>query len=96
MNKSPVVEKFYTSWKWRSFRKRRIAMAGGICEDCRKKGIVRPADDVHHLIELTDSNVTDPEIALSVKNTVVLCEQCHKERHKRKRWRCDAFGHVSL
>jgi len=74
----------------------RISMAGGLCEECQRNGIVTPADDVHHIIELTPQNVNDPAISLSVENTRVLCEKCHAEKHKKRRWRCDAFGHVAL
>ena len=96
MNKSPEIEEFYVSWKWRRFRESRISMAGGLCEECQRRGIVTPADDVHHIIELTPQNVNDPAISLSVENTLVLCEKCHAEKHKKRRWRCDAFGHVAL
>lgn len=96
MNKSAEVEKFYVSWKWRKFRKIRLAMAGGLCEECKAKGKVVPAEEVHHIVELTAQNVTDPRISLSVGNTTCLCAECHRKKKIRKRWRCDPLGRVTI
>ena len=97
MNKSPEVERFYVSWKWRRFRKSRLAMAGGLCEECRAKGKAVPAEEIHHIEELTARNVNDPRISLSVENTICLCKDCHvAKRRKERRWRCDPLGRVSL
>lgn len=96
MNKSAEVEKFYVSWKWRKFRKIRLAMAGGLCEECKAKGKVVPAEEVHHIVELTAQNVTDPRISLSVGNTTCLCAECHRKKKIRKRWRCDSLGRVTI
>jgi hypothetical protein len=27
---------------------------------------------------------------------MALCDACHDEKHRTKRWRCDARGHVEL
>lgn len=96
MNKSPEVEAFYSSWKWRRFRKIRMQMAGGLCEECKAKGKINPATEVHHIKELTAKNVNDPRISLSVENTIPLCFECHRAKRKSKRWRCDEFGRVLI
>ena len=99
MNKSPEVERFYVSWKWRKFRENRMKLAGGLCEECRAKGKVVPAEEVHHIVELTAQNVTDPRIALSVENTACLCKDCHKAKRikkQQKRWHCDPLGRVTI
>lgn len=96
MNKSPEVEAFYVSWTWRRFRKIRLQMSGGLCEECKAKGKINAATEIHHIKELTAKNVSDPRIALSVENTIPLCAECHRAKQKRKRWRCDELGRVSI
>ena len=97
MNKSPEVERFYVSWKWRRFRQSRLAMAGGLCEECKARGKIKPAEEIHHKVELTARNVTDPQIALSIENTICLCKECHQaKQRKARRWCCDPLGRVSL
>lgn len=71
-------------------------MADGLCEECRAKGKITPAEEVHHIVELTAQNVNDPRIALSVENTSCLCAECHQKKRIRKRWRCDPLGRVIL
>ena len=51
---------------------------------------------VHHKVHLTAENINDPAIALDRSNLMALCEECHAEQHRTKRWRCDAMGHVTL
>ena len=52
-----------------------------LCEDCMKRGIYKPAKEVHHIEELTPDNIHRPEIALNFDNLVALCKECHKARH---------------
>ena len=70
-------ERFYHSMAWRRMRDAYIAyrkaMDGGLCEVCRDK----LGDTVHHKKWLTDSNVDDPDIALSFDNFRLECRDCH-------------------
>ena len=104
MNKSASVEKFYTSRAWRRTRADFIQARGGICEECWARGIVEAGSkerplEVHHKVPLTDSNVRDPEVALSWDNLQLLCKDCHdKKRAKEaqeRRWTVDAEGRVA-
>lgn len=52
-----------------------------LCQHCLKAGIVTPATMVHHIIELTPSNIGDPNIATDTRNLVSLCDLCHKKVH---------------
>ena len=70
-----------------------------LCQDCLKKGMYTPADEVHHIVELTPENITDPEIALNPGNLVSLCRSCHKSRHEIKparRYTIDEMGRVTI
>ena len=47
-----------------------------------RRGIYKPAKEVHHIEELTPENIHRPEVSLSFNNLVALCKECHKARHK--------------
>lgn len=49
-----------------------------------KRGIYKPAKEVHHIEELTPDNIHRPEVALNFNNLVALCKECHKARHNNK------------
>ena len=88
---------FYVSQAWRKCRADYLRSVGFLCERCAKEGIIRPADDVHHRIRLTQENIRDPGVALNFANLEALCGECHRKEHRPKiRWRCDAAGHVEL
>lgn len=71
------AKKFYHSAKWKAARSayidRRIMIDGGMCEVCRK----RPGYIVHHIKNLTEENIIDPEISLNEENFRFECKACH-------------------
>ena len=75
---------FYNSKKWNSCRlsyiAKRKAIDGGLCESCRDV----PGYIVHHIIELTPSNINDPDISLNHKNLKYDCHICHQKENKNK------------
>ena len=86
---------FYMSPQWRSAREAAWKRAGGLCEICMKKGLITPAEIVHHRIPITRSNIGNPRITLSLDNLMAVCRDCHAELHKRKhRYTVDEQGHV--
>lgn len=52
-----------------------------LCENCLRKGIYKPAEIVHHIIELDPINIENPEIALCFDNLEAVCRECHDEYH---------------
>ena len=80
-----VDNTFYHQAAWKKVRRDYIKSVGGLCEDCMAKGIYTPATCVHHIEELTDLTVTNPEKAYGYANLMALCNQCHNVRHGRKR-----------
>ena len=75
------AKQFYSSAAWQSCRNEYMKRAHYLCEDCLKRGIYKPAKEVHHIEELTPENIHRPEVALSFNNLVALCKECHKARH---------------
>lgn len=86
---------FYQSKEWKKCREAYYKKAGGLCERCLAVGIVKAGVIVHHKIELTLENYTDPAIALSFDNLMLLCRPCHEQIHRgMKRYTFDANGKI--
>ena len=96
MHHDAEIEAFYTSRAWRKCRDAVLAEHGGLCQICAGKGLIVPAAHVHHRTPLTPENLNDPRIALDSSNLMALCEECHAEQHRKRRWRCDTLGHITL
>lgn len=90
------IERFYTTTAWRKARAAVLTESGGLCQICLSKGLIEPAVHVHHKVHLTPDNLDNPRIALDSSNLIALCEECHAEQHRTKRWRVDPAGHVLL
>ncbi len=76
---------FYSSAAWQACRNTYAAKRGHLCEDCLKRGIYKPGEIVHHVIELDPVNITNPEISLNHANLCLLCRECHSEQHDRRK-----------
>lgn len=94
---------FYASQLWIKTRRNYVQSVGGLCERCQAKGIIRPADVVHHKIPLTNENIHDPKISLSWDNLEALCTDCHALVHSTKlmereqrRYNVDSNGRVTI
>ena len=70
---------------------------GGLCEDCLKENKITPAEEVHHLVPISPSNISDPSITLNDLNLVALCREHHRRRHgeKERRYTIDEQGRVT-
>ena len=87
--------KFYKTAAWVNCRKAYLKSVGGLCERCRAKGLIVPAEIIHHKKHLTEANLNDPSIALDFGNLEALCRACHGEAHGRqKRYTISADGSV--
>lgn len=88
----------YSSAAWKNIRGYVFHRDQMLCQDCLKKGIYTPAEEVHHIVELTPSNVSDPNIALNADNLISLCRECHRARHSTnsRRYTIDENGKVTI
>ena len=88
---------FYSSGAWRRCRALYSQKVGGLCEECLKKGLIVPGTEVHHKIHLTPENVNDPNVALNFDNLELLCGECHKNAHrKKKRYSVGSDGTLTI
>ena len=73
---------FYTSKKWRYFRKRYIDTTNGLCEHC---GYLLPGKmEVNHISPLTHYDYANqtPK-CYDFNNLELLCRPCHDKYHNR-------------
>lgn len=79
------IMKFYHSKRWKRVRRIVINTNRGRCQECGKAGW-----EVHHIIPLTEQNLTNPDIAINPDNLMLLCTRCHDSmRTKDKYIRAD-------
>lgn len=90
------AKQFYRSDAWEACRAAYLSKVGGLCELCKKRGVLEPAVIVHHKIHLTPENINDPRISLNFANLEALCRKCHGENHAKtvRRYFFDAMGNV--
>lgn len=70
-DRTPEMKKRYGR-TWKRIRDRHIA-AFPLCEMCKRKGLVTPAEEVHHIKPLAQGGTNDEE------NLMSLCKVCHSE-----------------
>jgi hypothetical protein len=65
------------SVEYQEWRKKVFERDGYTCQDCGKKGDKLNA---HHILRFSEY----PELRLDIDNGVTLCEECHKETHRKR------------
>lgn len=70
----PWAEKFYQSTIW---KKQRLYVLKRDHFTCTEPGCHARASEVHHIIELTETNIDNVNISLNEKNLRSLCHDCH-------------------
>lgn len=72
---------FYASRDWEQARLSALQRDSYLCQRCLAAGDITPAVMVHHIVELTPSNIDDPAISCGLDNLISLCDHCHKCVH---------------
>ena len=75
----------YNSARWRRLREAKM-ISDPLCEMCLRKGITRPATDVHHIQSFMDAMDMETRRALVFYPFIFmcLCDECHRAIDKRK------------
>ena len=71
---------FYKSKEWRTLRLEALQRDSYLCQECKKRGIVTPADTVHHIKPLR----VDASRALQLSNLEAVCGACHNRLHRER------------
>lgn len=79
-DRSPEVKKRYGR-VWKRIRDRYVSRHP-LCELCQSKGILVPAEEVHHKVPLSEGGTHDED------NLISLCKSCHARIHAERgdRW----------
>lgn len=93
----PYAEQFYKSKQWQDCRNSYMKKVGGLCELCMKEGKITPAEEVHHKVHISQSNIHDPNVTLAWSNLIALCREHHRQQHGAtiRRYKIDEFGRVT-
>jgi 5-methylcytosine-specific restriction enzyme A len=78
MNQS--ARSFYSSKRWNRARKKVLARDNYLCQRCYKKGLLTPAEVVHHIDHLRKA----PGKVLDESNLISVCSACHNKVHPEK------------
>ena len=91
---------FYSSKAWKKTREAYAKHRKGLCEVCLSKGIIKPGEIVHHKVQLTPDNISNPLITLDWNNLQLVCRDCHAAIHelnqRKRRYKIDSYGRVSV
>lgn len=86
---------FYHSKTWARCRKAYAKSVGGLCENCKARGILKAGEIVHHKIPLTPERMGNEALMYGFENLELLCFECHNRIHKSKgRYVFDAEGNI--
>ncbi|KMJ55222.1 hypothetical protein AB685_28400 [Bacillus sp. LL01] len=78
-SRDPVINTFYQSKEWKQVRALAFERDNGLCQRCLKRGVLKPANVVHHLVEVKE----DWNRRLDLEILESLCHKCHNSEHKR-------------
>lgn len=79
-----VSAKYYNTKQWKNLRNYYIRR-NPLCEICLSKGIVKPANEVHHLRPFLTGKTDDErwKLLTNEDNLQSLCYECHDEVHRK-------------
>jgi 5-methylcytosine-specific restriction protein A len=83
MSKNQTYMRLINSQRWMELRKRKISECP-ICEECKKKGIYMPTEEIHHIKPVEDAR-SEEEMERRMYdyfNLKALCRECHHEAHR--------------
>ena len=91
------AKSFYKSQVWKRTRAAYLKSVNGLCERCKAKGLIVPADIVHHKIYISPDNINDPSVTLDWHNLECVCRDCHAAEHfgTEQRFTVDPLGRVT-
>ena len=79
LNYHEKYAEFYNSIAWKNLRNQKFYDANGLCELCKKDGIIKQGKEVHHIIPIEE----DWNKRFDYDNLILLCPDCHNAQHER-------------
>lgn len=85
MARTPELQRFYASKRWRDLRNMFVIERHGICDRCGKDfSTDTTLLNAHHKEHLTDETLADPAVAVNPDNIEILCSRCHALQHRQR------------
>ena len=87
MSRDKRYQKLLNSKRWTEVKRFVWQRADGLCERCRREGLIRAGVDCHHKTPV-ESAKTEQEmerLAYDVNNIELLCIPCHIKTHQEMR-----------
>nr|WP_091480145.1 HNH endonuclease [Gracilibacillus orientalis] len=72
------IDGFYKSYQWQRLRAVAYERDKGLCQRCLKRGTLKRADVVHHIVEV----LVDWSRRFDLGNLESVCHACHNREHK--------------
>lgn len=82
-NMRELRKKAYGLTAWKKLRDAHIK-SHPLCASCERKGVVRPASQVHHIISPFKGGKVNYEKLLDPNNLESICPVCHAEEHNKE------------
>ncbi|SQC57668.1 HNH endonuclease [Listeria newyorkensis] len=74
------IDAIYKTSRWAKTRKTVLARDYYLCQECKRRGIIKQGNTVHHIIELRE----DTSKAFDLNNLETVCLACHNMEHPEK------------
>jgi 5-methylcytosine-specific restriction endonuclease McrA len=89
MSRSKEYQHLLNSKEWLEVKRIVWRRAGGLCEQCKREGLIRAGKDCHHKVPVESANPDDPQamrrLAYDINNIELLCVEHHIKVHKEMR-----------
>ena len=84
MSRDRNYQRLLNSKRWQEVKRIVWQRTNGLCEECKRQGIVRAGVDCHHIVPV--ETATTPQemerLCFDVNNVRLLCIACHSAIHK--------------
>ena len=84
MSRDKNYQRLLNSKRWQEVKRIVWQRTNGLCEECKRHGIVRAGVDCHHIVPV--ETATTPQemerLCFDVNNVRLLCIACHSAIHK--------------
>ena len=84
MSRDRNYQRLLNSKRWQEVKRVVWQRTNGLCEECKRQGIVRAGVDCHHIVPV--ETATTPQelerLCFDVNNVRLLCIACHSAIHK--------------
>lgn len=71
------IDNLYKTARWRKLRVVIIKRDYGLCQECKRRGVISKGSIVHHKVEARD----DLSLFWNENNLELVCTACHNKEH---------------